>query len=318
LQTFVTAVDTLIGESDSGENATFSALDTKLTSLLTDAVGGTPRVEITPSDSDDTSNLDMLIELVYDYTRSEEVNINLADVTSSTDETVAFFTKSLIPGSNAEAGVDLNAVLTFTLAVGVEYDKTTEKISTYIKDTTGVVVSFDAVAVVNFGAAIGPFEGTVDATINVGDTDNPITLSVGLPGVETKYYLTGGGDDTKTLTDVAGDLVVSFSGSLQADVTADISSLGLGAAFDITVPDMNKALELRDSSAFETTFTLDCVICDITPPSMLNILLANPQGLVDALDDILNKTEQASLGADGIVTVSRGMDAEHDVLFVNY
>ena len=150
LQTFVTAVETLIDEANSGENATFSALDNKLTTLLQAQVGGEPIVDITPSNNNETSNLEVLIELNYPFNRTETLNIDLNGVLQDIDpdsEGLEYFTQQLLPDSSATATIKIEANLKFTLAVGIEYTKADEvgkNKHAYIKDSTGIEATFYA------------------------------------------------------------------------------------------------------------------------------------------------------------------------------
>ena len=305
LQTFVTAVETLMEEEESGEKGTFSALDTKLTTLLKDAVGGEPVVDITPSDHDETSNLDILIELNYDFIRSEEINIDLdgviQDVTGDSElEILGYFAKALIPDSSANAVVSINASLTFTLEVGVEYNKVTKQVAGYLRDSTGAEVTFLATADFNIGAQIGPFPGSVEIDIDVGTLSEPVKLRAGLPDNGTKYYLFGGGNDTKSITDVLNDTDITFTGSITANVWAGIPDIFSEITVNISVPDILAVVE--NKSAFITTTTFDLPEFPLKVPSLLDILLSDPQGLLDAIDDIFERVEEASLGKKGIVT----------------
>jgi hypothetical protein len=290
-------------EVDAGEDGTFSALDTKLTTLLQGAVGGTPIVDINTTDNEYYSNLDLQIVLAYAYNRSEEINIDLNGIISDLGEdnkAIAFFAKALIPDSSASAGVNIEASLTLTLDVGVEYNKANKSISSYIKDSTGAKVTFLAEAIFGFGASIGPFPGTVDAGLRVGSSSEPVTLTVGLPGNGAKYYLFGGGNESKSITDVLNDVNVSFSGAITADIIAEIPDIGAKLEVNVTVDDILLALR-GNSSAFKVEWNTTGPTAPKIP-TLLEILLSDPQGLIDAIDDIFERAEAASLGRKGIIT----------------
>jgi len=308
LETFVTTVKNLVEESKNGANSTFSALDNKLTTLLTDAVGGEPTVTITPSDSAQASNLDIDIILEYSYERSDDLYIDLEQILQSysssqaNSDIVSAFANGFTPPEGT-ASMDLEGGLTFTLSIGLEYDKTFKTVKPYLRGSTGLEVTFSAATQFSFDAAIGPLQGSANGNVFVGGgSTNPLKLSAGLKGDKnTKYYVTG----SSSITNLGSQFDLSFEGSLSAELNAEMDAL----FFPTGVPKMEGTVECSDLNKAIKGETGACVPKFITSgpaslkmPSFFDMLLKDPQGLVDAVDDIFNRVEKASLGPDGIIT----------------
>ena len=128
LQIVVDAIDQLVNDctectdSDSPKS-TFTLLETKLNSLLQDAVGGSPSVVFTPASDASYSSLEIDITLEWSLPEAFELNIDLASILEGMDldEDLKNFVKGFIA---FEGGVvELVGAVSFGLGVGLEYNK---------------------------------------------------------------------------------------------------------------------------------------------------------------------------------------------------
>jgi hypothetical protein len=92
---------------------------------------------------------------------------------------------------------------------------------------------------------------------------------------------------------------VKFDGSVNAQIDAAIALIGTTLTCTVGVSDLD-ALFRGDTTALFLSYSVTTPEFEI--PSFLDILLMDPQGIVDALDGIFLTIEDASLGPHGIVT----------------
>ena len=128
LRIVVDAIDQLVNDCTECEDpdspkSTFTLLETKLTSKLQDAVGGTPSVIFTPTSEDTRSSLELDVTLEWSLPEALELNIDLASIFENMDldDDVKNFIKGFV---NVEGGnIELLGTLSFSLGLGFEYNK---------------------------------------------------------------------------------------------------------------------------------------------------------------------------------------------------
>lgn len=310
----VDAVAEIAGGDDSEDSgSTFSALETKLEALLQDGIGGAPMVNIASSEDGDYSDLTIELELRWSLMESKEIGIDLGELLAEADavEGLDNFLDSFVP--SGEAGFDVQTELTFTLALGIEYNSITKAATPYIIGSSGLVVSFNATGDVKFKAAVGPLNGEVGAIFNIGNTTKPVEFQVGFED-GTNYYLANpkprdwlGLQLTQRpnyeylggVPNILNKTTAGFSGPAKAEIEANIPLIGASAEFSVEIEDVNKVFA-GEPGAIETT--VDIKKPGISKPSFLQILLSDPTAIVSALDTVLEITEAASLGPRGIIT----------------
>lgn len=90
LQIVVDAIDQIVNDCSEcddpdGPKSTFTVLETKLTSLLQDAVGGTPSVDFTPSSDDIRSSLDVDLTLSWSFLEATQLKLDLEAILEGLD-----------------------------------------------------------------------------------------------------------------------------------------------------------------------------------------------------------------------------------------
>ena len=124
IQILVDAIDQLVENSDpDAPTSTFSVLETKLNSLLQDAVGGSPNLVFTPSSDNIRSSLDIDLTLQWSLPDALQLNIDLASILEGMDldEDLKNFVKGFVA---FEGGLtELVGEISFHLGVGLEYNK---------------------------------------------------------------------------------------------------------------------------------------------------------------------------------------------------
>lgn len=314
LQVVVSAVQELVDEtSTSGDKSTttFSSLEVKLETLLQDGVGGTPNISITTTSDSIRSELIVELTLAWTFTRTETFVLDMSEYFSEEDIAdnpgLDFFANALLPGSG-EGRFGIEGALLFTMGVGLEYVSATNEINPFVRGTTGFKLQLAAAGELDYDCSVGAFQGGVDAEFNFGDgSDGPMELSVGLD--ETlNYYLANPGNISfdrpgfKIVPGIGGlvsEVNAAFSGQVTANLTAGLSLLGLSVDIDAAISDL-QAFFLGNTSVLSVDFTPSFPSFKV--PTLLDILLAEPQGIIDALDDVFKTAEEASVGENGIIT----------------
>ena len=106
----------------------------------------------------------------------------------------------------------------------------------------------------------------------------------------------------KSISDLLLELGVEFDGRVEAILIADVPLVGMKAEINVTVVSVD--------ALFKGNNTSDNLITniDFTPPSspefpsFIDILLADPNALVEGVDNVIGAAERASLGPTGIIT----------------
>jgi len=319
LQIIVEAVDTLLDESetetvDGTTMTTFSTLETKLETLLQDGVGGTPAVSMNTTYNSVRSELILEIELKWTYSEFIEMTVNMDKVLndSGLDLTgdIGIFAKSMVPSGEGGASVKLDGAVSFTLGVGVEYISSEKKTNAYILGSTGFQAEFTAVGDFSYDMQIGPLKGVLDGNILVhgrGAESDPLSLRVGLDP-SSNYYIAPPGPTSSTregFTEVSGvgglldELDFEFDGRVTAHIEAGLPLIVCNAIIDVVVTDLEQLIR-GNRSTLEVEYSVTTPKFKV--PTFLDILLLEPQGIIDALNDVFRSVEDASLGPKGIVT----------------
>ena len=166
LQVVVDAVDSLVnecncdGEGEDGESSTtFSALATKLESLLEDDLSSESTVSLVNLDS---GILELDIGLSWPFQEAQSLQIDFGDILDGLDldEDMKKFAKGLL-AFEGEAITEIAAEISFNLGLGLELQKGSVVPRPYVKGTTGVSVKFAATNELGFSANIGPLPGTL-------------------------------------------------------------------------------------------------------------------------------------------------------------
>ncbi|GAX18396.1 hypothetical protein FisN_2Lh003 [Fistulifera solaris] len=314
LQVLVNAVEELLDEtttSGSKTTTTFSSLEVKLETLLQDGVGGTPSVNITTTSDSIRSELSVELTLAWTFTLTETFVLDMSNYFSEEDlennAGLDFFANALLPGTG-EGQFGLEAGLVFTMGVGLEYVSATNDVNPFVKGTTGFKLQLAAAGSLDYECSVGAFQGGVEAEFSFGDGDGgPMELSVGLDE-SLNYYLSDPGADSsnregfKIVSGISGlvsEVEAVFAGQATANLTAGLSLLGLSIDVDAAISDL-QAFFLGNTSVLSVEFTPSFPSFEV--PSLLDILLAEPQGIIDALDDVFKTAEEASVGENGIIT----------------
>jgi hypothetical protein len=309
LQIVVYTIDQLVNDctecSDpESPKSTFNALETKLKSLLQDAVGGTPIVKFTPTSDAIRSSLDLDITLQWTFLEARQLNIDLASILEGLDldEDIKNFAKGLV-ALEGQASIEIVGSLSVTLGLGLEYLKETESFIPYMKGTTGLVITFAADANAEFEASIGPLSATVDVKATVDNYGQPLAITVGL-NPSLNYYIStdqkltrSGFTRVPSISTLADEISVAIAGQILARIDAEFVG-GLGSAvMKIQISDINNVIQ-RKSGAIALYYKVS--MTEI--PSLLDILLLDPVAIVNAVDSLFKSVNDLTLGRQGIVT----------------
>ena len=269
-------------------------------------------VMIKPSSDDEFSDLQIELELRWNFTEAKSLGLDLGELlATNTDPALDLdnFKKAAIP-AEGEAEFELQGDVVFNLGVGLEYANTTKTITPYLIGATGFTVEFKASGGVEFEAGIGPLKGVLNAEFDFGTSDQPIALKVGL-NESINYYLLKP-NSTRTnfiypggITELTEELDAVFDGRVSANIMANVPLIKAEAEFGVTIPNVNNfILDPKNEFGTNIIFSKNATISgpNIKKPSFLDILLLDPNAIVEALDVVFETTEAASLGPSGIVT----------------
>ena len=147
---------------------------------------------------------------------------------------------------------------------------------------------------------------SADVTVE-GDNNGPLSIKVGLDR-ETRYYLKkplidlpGPGFVSTTVSGLVEFLEVEFDGRVEGILKAEVPLVGMSATFNVTVARVDALFRGNKTGNLFASVT-DFVRPSIAIPSLIDILLADPDALVSGLDSVFELAEAASLGPNGIVT----------------
>lgn len=242
-------------------------------------------MNITSTSNEIRSDLTVEIELYWNFSYSETLGLDMSSFfTEEEIESNAglnFFANALLPGEGSGT-IGVDGSLTFNLGVGLEYVNETGEVNSYILGTTGFLAELESTGQLDYEAAVGVFQGTIEAGF-----DMPLSLSVGLDD-DLNYYLGDPGivsDTREGFTNVSGisglvdEIAVEFGGSATANISVGLSLLGLSLDVDFALTDLDAFFRnSSDNSSFSVTFKFDPP--SFTVPTLLDILLAEPQGII--------------------------------------
>lgn len=204
-----------------------------------------------------------------------------------------------------------------TFAIGLEYAATTKLVTPWISTSTGLDIELYAsgtLAAVE--GSFGAFPGEVSGSFGFGTESNPIVLSLGINPLETgedKFYLkdpnpnnwsnvtartgTGGykffepsststlAGSRSTIGAILDQISPSFEGAVSLNLLAGIPAIGAKASVVAQIPSLQKfILDPTNQTNIDLVTTFDAPMPMIEPPSFLDILLADPQAIVDTCE----------------------------------
>ena len=184
---FLKVFEDAVEELKKAKDATLSALQSNLESLLEDGLGGEPSVTI--KTSDDGLYADLIVDLVlkWNFAEAKTLGLDLAVLLSDvTVPGVDIFQKSILPSRGAE--IDVDGHLVVTLALGIEYNGQFKKATPYLIGSTGIEASFRSEGDITFEAALGPLRGHVSANYEAGYVDNRLKLQAGFDASKRYYF----------------------------------------------------------------------------------------------------------------------------------
>ena len=255
LQIVVDAIDQLVNDCSECEDpdapkSTFTLLETKLRTLLQDTVGGTPSVDFIPSSDEIRSSLELDLTMQWTFEEATQLNIDLASILEGMDldEDLVNIVKGII-AVEGQGHIVVSGSLSFTLGIGLEYEKATETIIPYFKGITGITVTFSTYANAIFQASIGPLTASVDLRGEIDNYGEPLSISIGLDP-DTNYYISSkrsltrsGFQRVQNVAALGDEIEVTIKGQMKAEIYA-VYLNGLGDAYlNIHISDINNLIQ---------------------------------------------------------------------------
>ena len=276
----------------------------------------------------------------FDDARSLSIDFDAILDGLELDEEIKNLAKGLL-AFEGTARTLIEGGLSFTLGIGLEYVKATKKILPYIKGTTGLELSFAAGAVAEFLATVGPLSAEIDAKLLVDNLGEPVVIKFGLDSLLNYYLgdqtrtSTKSSTQTntvdpssrrlrtttpkpnskspikpknitsregftviKSLSDLKNSVAVSVAGGLSGRINVEVTNLPCpaSASFELSLADINCVIQKKPgciSVVYQSNF------CEI--PSLLDLLLSDPDAILDAVDDLMLSVENLVFGRRGVV-----------------
>ena len=315
LQIVVDAIDQLVNDCSECEDpdapkSTFTLLETKLRTLLQDTVGGTPSVDFVPSSDEIRSSLELDLTMQWTFQEATQLNIDLASILEGMDldEDLLNIVKGII-AVEGQGRIEVSGSLSFTLGIGLEYEKATETIIPYFKGITGITVTFSTYANAIFQASIGPLTASVDLRGEIDNYGEPLSISIGLDP-DTNYYISSnrsltrnGFQRVQNVGALGDEMEVAISGRVEAKIDASLfGDLGK-ASLTIQISDINNLIQGKSGAV-----AIYYEVSRIQIPSLLDILLLDPFSIVSTVDMLFKTVNDMTLGRKGIVTNFRELD----------
>lgn len=308
MQTLVQAIDRLRILEDDDPEVTLSSLKGRLIDLLTDGIGEIPKVDVY---AEERSILKIEIEKSWSFQEKSALTMDMRELFQSEeteDKAIDVILRDLSPASSGKGEFEVDSALILRLGVGVEVVKNGSdvEITSFIMGGTGLAATFEASGSIDFPIALGPLTGSVEADFEVGSEGDPIVVSAFLDS-ETNFYLeqvTDIKEGFQIVNGVSGlteEVNGMFGGSMSATLDFDLPLLGFQAFVNFSIPEFN-AFFVDPSSPTSIILKFEVSDPDFSPPTFIDLLLMDPLVLVDTLEDLLLKTEDATLGANGIVS----------------
>lgn len=248
-----------------------------------------------------------------------EMSSFLLELEEILDIDAGIFLQTLIPTVDSEFMV--GTTINFHLGLGLEYvpdndpsssNRTSQRpgrVNPYLLGSTALIIEFEALGNLDFDLLLGPLKANADVEFFVGTKDRPLKLEIGLPN--RNFYVGGrdlkprtGFDVASTINPSLGNILsqteVIFSGLVQATIDLDVGVFG-SANINITLGDLVEFLRNPRQNTTENTIIFSPQF-GLEVPSFLDILLSDPDLLVDSLDGVLESVEVFALGAQGVLT----------------
>ena len=158
--------------------------------------------------------------------------------------------------------------------------------------------------VATFVATIGPFSANVKADFTVDNYGKPLSITFGLEENLNYYLLKSNGAAARegfVVMDGPSQLVreldVSITGRVIGSVEAEFLNVpGEANAFiKMSISDINNLIQ-GNPGAISVFYEVNV---KLSIPSFMDILLMDPQGIVDAVDSVFKEAEALSLGREG-------------------
>ena len=290
------------------KSTTIQAVENRLTTLLNDAFGeNNVMVNWDTTSNDLYSDLLFNISIYPSHIENSRLTIDLKELLQGTDMP-DLFVHTLAP----QVSLQTESHARLDLRLGMEIDAATETIRPYILGTTGLEVSWYLDGIAAFETEVGPLPGSVEANFRIGQSSSdPLTLTLSLDST-TKYYIendSGAAKGTlartgfvhKTVSDLVGDLKVSFDGFLTADLEMELLNLPFPASTTINATITNLADFISNSSDGVLVNFSTTAPSTIQRLSLFDLLLLNPQTVVNQLNDAMSSVEDAALGRRGVL-----------------
>lgn len=314
LEFLVEAVEAITDETGTkslDDLTTFNLLERKLQNLLADSFEGDSRVNLTADSSSERAQLELDIELKWDFKEDEQLNIDLKTIAPKDASDLADYAQNLVAGKG-QAGYLFEADAYFRLGLGLEYVKAEKKINPYILGTTAFKTSLSASGEFDYDVQAGPFRGGVDAKVSLGGTTpgERMSITVGL-NESQRYYLSNpgpvvaaAGDPTVEVVDGISGLIKKVDVAFDAQVAGDIDvSLFIGVSLSVDVRIMNLDKYFRgDRNESVFFFDYNLTVPNFKIPSFLDLLLTEPKAIIEALDNFFKSAEDMTLGPNGLIT----------------
>ena len=133
-------------------------------------------INITSADDGVYADLTIDLMLKWDFEESKALGLDLGVLLAGVgDATVEQFKKAIVPPPGA-AVIEVKGGLILTLALGIEYNDQTKRVTPYIIGSTGLEAFLSSGAEIAFEAALGPLTGSVTADFQAGSVDSPLKL----------------------------------------------------------------------------------------------------------------------------------------------
>lgn len=253
LQIIVDAVDQIVNDcsecdDDEAPKSPFSVMESKLSTLLQDAVGGSPSVQFISNSNDVRTTLEIDLILAWSFQEIKSLQVDLDAIFDGLDLDPDI--KDLAKGILAFEGTaqtNIKGGLSFILGLGLEYDKKSKTINSYIKGITGLELTFGVHAHTQFSASIGPFSAEVDVRTIIDNSGPPLSIRFGLEDslnyiISSNKSLKREGFVVSTIGELVDAVDVAISGQVIAQVDATILG-GIGKLFvDMRASDINSEL----------------------------------------------------------------------------
>ena len=309
LQIVVDAIDQLVNDctecnDPDAPKSSFKVLATKLSSILQEAVGGSPSVDFLPTSDDIRSSLEIDLKLEWSFMEAIELNIDLEAILEGLDldENIKKFAKGII-GLDGDGKAEITGSMSFSLGIRLEYVKQSGKINPYLKGVTGVGLTFSANVDNKFQATVGSIPATIAVAASIDNYGKPLSILVGLnPNVN--YYIStdkrltrSGFQRVSSIGALGNEISYNIRGQVSAELDAELAG-GIGKAFmRIKISDINSLIQKKPGAV-----ALYYKVSTIGKPSFLDILLMDPVAIVNAVDSLLKSVNDLTLGRRGIVT----------------